>query len=476
MKSLSTDKTELTNQCKKAYDNDPKELAHIEEFRQNYTANQAIWWYTRDAFLQRIVNKAFCMKNLDLLFLLGFFIRDIQENLQKNQCKSSFQVYAGQLMSIDELQTMKNSVGELMMINRFFSAYFNRKQIISRLNEYPSSNDSIRILFEIDADSAADKTKPFADITPFAYLSQEQHCLFSLGSIFQIAEVIQDKKNNLWVIKLIFSTVRKDYDATDLVLCVQILQQMKKDDHAERFFSRLLKELPQDHPDISQCFLALALLAFSRNNYDLSLQWYQKLSQILKANDPNLAETFYSMGCVYQKRVDHQQALQYYQKALDTWQTIDNNHRPLRMAECLNNMGCINELEQLYHKALIYHQQALAIRGENQVDLGSSYNNIANVYLSLGEYEVALENYNHALAAKSKSLSTLDPSLALTLRNIGLVYEADEDAEEALKFYKKAASMFEQIYPPTHVYNTDIQEDIRRVSLLENRDKTETSS
>lgn len=475
MQSLSTDKTDLIHQCRNTYYNDPKELAHIDEFRQNYTSNQAIWWYTRDAFLQRVINKAICTKNLDLLFHLGFFIRDIEENLQKNQCKSSLEVYAGQLMSIDELQTLKNSTGELLMINRFFSAYFNRKQIISRLNEYPSTNDSLRILFEIHADSTVDKSKPFADITPFAHLSQEQQCLFSLGSIFQIVDVTQDKKNNIWLVKLTLSTIRKDYDAKDLILCVQILQQMKQYDHAEKFYSRLLKELPREHPDVLQCFHALALLAFLRNNYNLSLEWYQKLSQILKTNDPNLAETFYSMGCVYQKRADHQQALKYYQKALDIWQAIDGNSKPLRMAECLNNMGCIYELDRSYSQALLSHREALSIRGQYEVDIGSSYNNIGNIYLLLGEYEVALENYNYALTAKSKALPSVDSSLALTLRNIGLVYEADEDPKEASKFYKRAALIFEQIYPATHVHNTDIGEDIRRASALEHRDKAETS-
>lgn len=468
MKTLSTDKSELILQCKNEYYNDPKESALIDEFQKNYTSNQAIWWYTRNAFLARILNKAFYTKNLDLLFLLGFFIRDIQENLHKNQCKSSFQVYTGQLMSIDELQTMKNSIGESMMMNKFFSAYFTRKQVISHLNEYPVHNDCLRILFEITADSVIDKTKPFADITPFVYLSQEQQCLFSLGSIFRIEDVIQDKKNNLWIVKLIFTTIRKEYDATDLIVCIQYLQQMKKTDHVEKFFLRLLKELPNDHPDISQCFHGLAILAFFRNDYDLSLQWYQKLSKELKTNDPNLVETFYSIGCVHQKRFEHQLALKFYQKALDIWQTIDHDQQSLRMAECLNNMGCIYELERYYSKALACHEQALSIRGQHQVDLGSSYNNIANIYLSLGEYETALQNYNYAFAAKSKSLSTTDPSLAITLRNIGLVYEEDGNVEEASKFYRRAALMFEQIYPATHVYNMDVQEDIRRVSSGEN--------
>jgi tetratricopeptide (TPR) repeat protein len=213
---------------------------------------------------------------------------------------------------------------------------------------------------------------------------------------------------------------------------------------------------------------SLGLLLFLRNQYDLSLQWYQKLIKILKTNDPNLPDTFYSIGCVYQKKSDHQQALEYYQKALQIWTENNRYEQPLRMADCLNNMGCIYETEGSYTKSLDCHQQALSIRGQYQMDIGASYNNIGNVYLCLGQYEVALENYNYSFEMKSKSISIPNPSLATTLKNIGLVHEEDGNIEEALKCYKRAALMFEQIYPSVHIYNIEIQEDIQRILALEN--------
>jgi tetratricopeptide (TPR) repeat protein len=464
MKTISTDKSDFINLCKNEYHNNTNELSRVQEFQQTYIPNQALWWYTRESFVNRVLNKALYTKNLDLLFLFAFLIRDIHENLEKNKCKSPIQVCHGQLMSIDELHALKNSIGKYISVNTFLSGNSNRKQIISCLNEWPVTDDLVRILFEIDADPQKDNSKPFA------YLSQEQQiCLFTLGTIFQLTDIIQDKKNDLWIVKLVLTTIKKEYDSTNLISCGYFLfQQMKKTDQAEKYFSRLLKELPSDHPDIAQCLHSLGLLLFLRNQYDLSLQWYQKLIKILKTNDPNLPDTFYSIGCVYHKKSDHQQALEYYQKALQIWTENNRYEQPLRMADCLNNMGCIYETEGSYTKSLDCHQQALSIRGQYQMDIGASYNNIGNVYLCLGQYEVALENYNYSFEMKSKSISIPNPSLATTLKNIGLVYEEDGNIEEALKCYKRAALMFEQIYPSVHIYNIEIQEDIQRILALEN--------
>jgi hypothetical protein len=93
MKSIPTDKIQFINICLNEYHSNANELLLIQEFEQKYIPNQALWWYTRESFLSRLSNKALSIKNLDLLFLLAFFIHDIQKMLQKNQCHSSIQVY-----------------------------------------------------------------------------------------------------------------------------------------------------------------------------------------------------------------------------------------------------------------------------------------------------------------------------------------------------------------------------------------------
>ncbi|CAF3845736.1 unnamed protein product [Didymodactylos carnosus] len=61
--SSDESKQELIEQCSKQYEENEKELAYIEEFHKKYEPNRAIWWYTRECFLYRMLNKALRVYN-----------------------------------------------------------------------------------------------------------------------------------------------------------------------------------------------------------------------------------------------------------------------------------------------------------------------------------------------------------------------------------------------------------------------------
>jgi tetratricopeptide (TPR) repeat protein len=156
------------------------------------------------------------------------------------------------------------------------------------------------------------------------------------------------------------------------------------------------------------------------------------------------------------------------------WKQIHHDDQPLEMAQCFNNMGCIYETKQSYHEAMDCHQQALAIRGKYQIDMGSSYNNIANIFLLGNAFDAALENYFFSLKEKTKSQSNENLSLSTTLLNIALVYELDANYQQSLKYYKQVATIFRQIYSTTHPSNIDIQQHIQRISSLLKNSNSET--
>ena len=58
MKEAATDKDDLISLSKKEYKNNKDELAVIREFQENYSSDRVLWWYTRESFLYRTVNKA----------------------------------------------------------------------------------------------------------------------------------------------------------------------------------------------------------------------------------------------------------------------------------------------------------------------------------------------------------------------------------------------------------------------------------
>ena len=465
MKSLTSDKIDLINVCKNEYHSEPKELNIIREFESNYSSTQALWWYTRDSCFSRLLTKALYTKNLTLLSLFGFFIRDIQEHLQRNQCQSAVRVYYGQIMSSDELLSLKSAIDHYLLIGGFLTTDLTRTHTISSLNDFPIGTDFVRVLFEIDAVPQNDPNNSFANITPFTFSRQQQQVLFMLGSTFYLTAVQQqDRKTRLWVAKMVFSDVKKDYDDSNLTTCGQmILDQIGQVDTAEAYFSRLVKESPESAVDLSGCFHALGFIYFNKFNYDLSLDWYYKAIQTSPWNSLNSAVSYYSMGCTYQMISMYQRALECYEAALSIWRNMSHEGPNVAMANCWNNMGCIYEIEQSYSRALECHRSALAIREQLKMDIGLSQNNIGNVYLGLGEYAAALEHYQFAFGNKKKTLPFKHISIGKTLANIGLVYEFDGNWKGASEYFSKAASIFRELFPSVHIFNVQIQEDLQRV-------------
>ncbi|CAF4363516.1 unnamed protein product, partial [Rotaria sordida] len=88
MKSSSNEKNEFISLCRQYYKGNTSELSLLNEFEKFYSLEHALWWYTREEFLYRLINKALCVLNIDLLFLCRFFIRDIQQQLEQQQCLS----------------------------------------------------------------------------------------------------------------------------------------------------------------------------------------------------------------------------------------------------------------------------------------------------------------------------------------------------------------------------------------------------
>jgi hypothetical protein len=74
-----------------------------------------------------MLNKALRKQNIDILFLFRFFIRDIHRKLKQNQYQYSIRFYRGQMLSNDELNNLRKSIGEFISINSFFSTTTNHR-------------------------------------------------------------------------------------------------------------------------------------------------------------------------------------------------------------------------------------------------------------------------------------------------------------------------------------------------------------
>ncbi|CAF1200306.1 unnamed protein product [Adineta steineri] len=486
MEPLSTDKNEFISFCLNEYHDNEDMLKIIKEFEDDYSTDRVIWWYTRETFIYRLLNKSLRIQNIDLLFTLRFLIRDIEQQLQQHQCSSPITVYRGQLISIEELELLKQSKGKLISMNSFLSTSLNRNTALVYLNTNMNDNTRLqRILFEIDADPCRNDIKPFANISSFSYFPTEDEILMMLGSVFRVNNLYLDE-DQIWImnitlcsdndhdLKLIVDCMKNQYgsEQTRLLLFGHVLVDMAYFDDAEKYYHRLLKDLSSDDKDICNCYHALGKVTCEKGNYDASLIWLYKsleiMKQKLKKNHSQIGFIYTSIGEVYQKQGNIKQALDSYEKALNIWMKTYNNDKHEYVAWCFNNIANIYVMEKKYSEALEYHKKALEIKEKllpsSHPCLGNTYLNIGNVYYHIGQYDTALKNYELSKKTYEISLTPQHPSIASVLKNIGIIYEVKCDFSEAMKCYKQAYSIRQTCFSLSHPDITDIIHDIERIS------------
>ena len=298
LKYNQKDRAELMHCCRNEHEGNDAELRNIRDFEHQYTSDKALRWYTKDAFFYKILNAVLRKQNFHMTFLFREFISDIQRQLQKDQSNHVLKVYRGQMMSREELERLKQSIGKLISINSFFSTTTNYSKVFSFLN---ASRGLERVLFEIDADPKMATAKPFANISKHSDYPGESEVLFMIGSIFRL-ENIHQNDTNIWIIRmslssdeehglrqvLLYMKAQIGSGETNLRTLGKFLWKMGEFDLAEKYFIRLLEELEPDDPLNSTLYEDLGELAALRTDYDKSIQYQEKALKL--KNDKQINE------------------------------------------------------------------------------------------------------------------------------------------------------------------------------------------
>ena len=468
LKSTLNDREELISLCRTNYQ------MGVDEFERAYSPNQAIWWYTRESFLYRFVNKSLRTQDIDALYLLRFFFADIYKALKSKQYRSSIRVYRGQLMSLNELDGLKKSIGQLISVNSLFSTSVDRDVVLSFL--HPPANNQVQVLFEIDAEPSR---QPFSNIAEQSAIPNEEEILFMCCSIFRLNEIQQDEPHR-WIIRMSSSSenpfesvfhsmreVHRDFQ-TNLLVFGKLLWKMGKYSLAEKYIHRLLNQLPSYHYLISYCYRALGNIADDKGEYRTSLEWHLKSLDKIPSHDRTIrAESYNNLGCVYENLLEYEQALVYYEKAMKIWKEIyGENH--LNIAACLNNIACVHSARDNQRKALQLYQQVLQIRQEklpeNHAEIGASHNNIGEIYRRLKDYRQALKHFTRAYEIYRLALPKQHPGRGEICMNLGLVYQNLGDSVRALEFYRKALRIYQRTLSSTHPTIENVNQLIANLS------------
>ncbi|CAF3382494.1 unnamed protein product [Rotaria socialis] len=477
-------KKELIDVCKQQYQSNLKELAIIDEFERDYDCSKAVWWYTREAFLYRLLNKALRIQNIDLLFAFRFFITDMFKSLSKehekfkNLCTDEcIRVYRGQIISTDEFDRMRSSIGEFISINSFFSTSRNRKQAIGFISSEKPIDDIRPILFDIRIDIHL-SAKPFADVTKLSYFQEEQEIIFMLGSVFRISNIIYSEQELVWIAELVlcsendhdlkdlfaYHKTKIGQDFTDVVTLGDILFKMGEFDKAKQYYNRILNELSKVDLTAASCYFGLGNVAIEQDEYSTALTHHLQALEIrqkfLSGNNPTIASSYNQIGATFQRLVIYDRALEYAIIGLKMrCKCLDSNN--VDLAQSYRDIGIVYFRLTAHRRALKSFEKAHEIYikalPENHPDIAENLGYIGYVHKALKEYDSALQYYQKALAIDKKSLPENHPDIGVITKSIGTVFYCQHDYKSALEYYSQALAIFRKSLRPSHHFTEDVE-------------------
>jgi hypothetical protein len=74
---------DLIDEWRIVYQSNTGQTKYINEFEENYDPSNAIYWYTRDTFLYKMVNMALRTENIAVIWRLRFYIQDLYQQLKR---------------------------------------------------------------------------------------------------------------------------------------------------------------------------------------------------------------------------------------------------------------------------------------------------------------------------------------------------------------------------------------------------------
>ncbi|CAF1691376.1 unnamed protein product, partial [Adineta ricciae] len=151
-------------------------------------------------FLYRLLNKALREQDIDILYSLRYFIKDLHEQLTDlhsrqvstqtpEESKSIITVYRGQLINTQEFdQKLRNNLNGFLSVTNFLSTTVS-KPLATIFAGNGTEIHMQSILFQIDIESAINKF-PYANISSeSAFGDTEGELLFTMGAVFRILSI-----------------------------------------------------------------------------------------------------------------------------------------------------------------------------------------------------------------------------------------------------------------------------------------------
>ncbi|CAF3809219.1 unnamed protein product [Rotaria sp. Silwood1] len=465
-------KADMLSYTRKVYAECPNTILVLDEFEKDFIPELSIYWYVKECFLYKMLNKALYTPQPDVLYKLRYFLRHLyyqilSEASKQRQHLSSMTVYRGQTMSLDQIDKLKGNVGGFLSFNNFLSTSL--KQDIAMNFLWGLENG---VLFQMQIDPAIQKC-PFINIEQIPYLQRkecEQELLFAMGSVFRIVRI--EKEKDFYRVQL---TLSNDVDE-QLEEYTKVTRNQTRSFHSFLSLLRLMHKLGEyscidqfaemlrDDIGVAANSMILAgvhhtfgSIYYDRGQNKEALEHFQQTLNIhmsdLPVNHPVLSPTYSYIGVVYDALYDYTKALEYQQMALDC-QVNSANPDVSSIITYMKHIASTYDNQEKYSEALDYYKRALELQighfGENDPSVRKTYSLISSIYYKQGDYEQST-SYREKSASLQKSITELDPSVLVdSLIKDGIVCLSQKQYQHALTHFKRALEIQQQYLLPNN--------------------------
>lgn len=470
MPLTSLSRNDLLNECRMEYSTDKKELEKIEEFAKTYQSNNVIQWYTRDAFLYRLLNKALRTQDILPIYQFRFVLIDLHNRLAQlhkqyiqslqadKESPSELTVFRGQGLTVEELKIFQQNIGKRIAMNSFLSTSISSDVALSFAGNGTGRPFIESILFEVHCPIKIYQNKPFANIEKYSYTKSENEILFTIGTIFQI-DSVEELTECIWHITLtlcdddddinrneLIDNFKSDIaDETEISSLAKLLLEINQLDKAEYFYKLILKDLPTNHADRIPIQVNIGAIHFANGNYLTARKCYSqalKMSRTLFPNDlMTVSSIWNNIGHVCNELGDYTQSIRYHRKALRIQKKLLSEN-DFQLATTFNHLGVVYGCISKYDLALKYLEKANEIYLKWLPSMhyhhGETLNNIGEIYLSNGDANKARLHLEKSLEIRLKSLPSHHPILSASYTNLACAYDRLDDSKKALEYHQKS--------------------------------------
>ncbi len=168
-----------------------------------------------------------------------------------------------------------------------------------------------------------------------------------------------------------------------------------------------------------------------------ALAFFLKAEAIHKtgANEKNLIADYNNLGSTYSDLGQKEKAMKAYLKGLKIAEKLklENENQQL-----ISNLGNLMQGEKNYDEANRYYRKAIAIfvKQNDQVNIGITTLNLANSYVSIGDFKTSTELLMDAISAFTKSNFTR--GVQICYNNLGAIQMRQNKYKEAIPIFQKS--------------------------------------